>query len=382
MALSALSLLFIAPVSFAKDSKEETPKRVVVASGETVEKDYFAFGDSAEISGTINGDLYAFAGQVLIDGKVNGDVIAAGGTVTISGQVSQDVRVAGGQVSISGKLGRNLTVGGGNVDLTGESEVSGGVVAGAGNLSLAGSIAKDVYLGAGNVTISNSVGGDINAGTGQLRLTSKAKVGGSITYWSDRDLSLDSNAKVAGTVSKKTFPARTQVSTEKVLGVLAGVNLFLKIISFVSILILGFLLLHFFPKFADETVATLKARPLASLGFGLLALILTPIAFVLLLISIVGIPLALILLALYLISLFVVRIFVVYWAGQALLNQGGRQAGRFLTFFLGLVVFTIISFVPIVSGIVAFFVLLFGLGAVLLTLQKNYSSAKTLSAGK
>ena len=89
----------------------------------------FAFGETVEISGTINGDLYASGGQVVIAGSVNGDVLVAGGRVSLSGTVSQDVRAAGGQIAITGNVGRNLTLAGGNVEIASSAAVRHGVVA-------------------------------------------------------------------------------------------------------------------------------------------------------------------------------------------------------------------------------------------------------------
>src|SRR5262245_39250872 len=75
-------------------------KHVIVPAGQVINRDYFAFGEIVEISGTVNGDVYAAGAHVAVDGTVNGDLLAAGGTVAISGTVARDARVAGGQVTI------------------------------------------------------------------------------------------------------------------------------------------------------------------------------------------------------------------------------------------------------------------------------------------
>lgn len=368
--LSALSLLFVAPVSFAQDTDKQD--RQVLASNETVDKDYFATAGEVEISGTVNGDVYAFGGKVLVDGKVNGDLIAAGGTVNISGEVTQDVRVAGGQITVSGRVGRNITIGGGNVDLTDAARVEGSVVAGGGNITLAAPVGKGITVGGGNITIANSVGGDIRAGTANLRLTSKANVNGSVTYWSQNKISIDQNAKVSGSVTQKIPPEQARIDPERVASFFAGMNLLLKIITWVSLLILGFILIRFFPGLVEETVVTLSKRPLASVGLGFLALILTPIVSILLLFVF---PLAFMLFGLYLISLFLARVFAIVWLGSFLLQSTNRPQNPYLTFLIGLFAYAVLTFIPIVGGVVGFLTMVFGLGAFLIALRKFYSGS-------
>jgi len=377
--LAALTLLFIAPTVAASDKQKDDSSDkgiVTVPAGEVVNKDYFAAGGIVEISGTVNGDVYAFGGQVLVDGKVNGDLIAAGGVVRISGDISQDARVGGGQVTISGSIGRNLTVGGGNIELAEKAVVRGSVIAGGGNISLASPIGGNAKVGGGNLTVSNKIAGDLEASISSLRLTSKSQIGGNLTYFSDQKASIDKEAKVAGSITQKKPAEVARPSPAKILGIFTGISLFLKIISFVSTLILGLLLLKFFPKYSRDVVYTLRKRPWVSLGIGFAALILIPIIFVILLVTVVGIPLAFILLALYLISLYVARIFVIFWSGVILFERTGRRVHEVWAFILGLVIYSLLTLIPIIGGIITLFVVLFGLGAAILTKRDLYLLAR------
>ena len=53
---------------------------VVVASGETVSDDLYAFGNTITIDGTVDGDVVAFGQMVLINGDCSG-LCAHGGAV-------------------------------------------------------------------------------------------------------------------------------------------------------------------------------------------------------------------------------------------------------------------------------------------------------------
>jgi cytoskeletal protein CcmA (bactofilin family) len=117
---AVLVSLFIRPAAAQDESSREPEeeKLMILPAGKVINKDYFAYGERVEISGTVNGDVYAVGGQILVDGKINEALLAAGGKVNIAGTASQDVRIAGGQITINGEIGRNLTVAGGNVELT------------------------------------------------------------------------------------------------------------------------------------------------------------------------------------------------------------------------------------------------------------------------
>ncbi len=372
--LSILVLLFIPASIFAQDSSET--KNIILPKGEVVDKDYFATGDTITLSGVVNGDAYLFAGSIVVEGEINGDLIAAGGQVTIRGKVSDDVRVAGGQVTISSTIGRNLTFAGGNVDLTDAARVEGSVVGAGGNVSVFAPIGKGAKFGAGNLTLGSSIGGDVEAGVGLLTLTSKADVSGDITYWSNTDANVHKGAKLTGGLTKNTPPKGFSVSPAKVLSVATGVNIFFQIMALISSFVIGFLLIRFFPNSTKTVLAALEKRPWASLGIGLLTLILTPIIIVLLLIIILTIPIALILLAAYLVALYLTRIYISYFIGKKLFYQFTKKEYNYWALLVGLVIFAIISLIPIIGGILVFLSVLFGLGAIFFKLKDLYSSSR------
>jgi cytoskeletal protein CcmA (bactofilin family) len=369
-------LLFTLPTFATQEQKEEDSKAgklVTVPSGRVINKDYFAFGEKVEISGTINGDVYAAGGQILIDGTINGDLLAAGGKISISGNISQDARILAGQIIIDGKIGRNLTASGGNIELTDSATVGGGVVAGGGSIILAAPIGKEAMIAAGNLTVSDKISGNLEAFVGSLRLTSKAVINGDLTYWSDSPASIDENAKIAGNVTHKTPP---KPSPEKMLGIFTGLYLFATLISFVSTLIIGLLLIYFYPKYNRNIVSTLRKRPWASLGIGFVTLVVAPIALILIFSTVVGIPLALILLASYLITLYLARIYAIFCAGIYVFERLGKTIHEGWAFVIGLIIYFVITLIPIIGGIITFFVLLFGLGSAVLTKIELYQTLR------
>ncbi len=375
--LLILPLLFTSVV-FAQNSNKQ-PKTVVLGKDEIVNKDYFAAGDSVTLSGTVNGDAYLAGGNVIVEGTINGDLLVAGGMVEIRGKVSDDVRVAGGQIVISAKIGKNLTVAGGTVNLTDSAKINGSLAAGTGKISVFSPVGKDLNIGGGQVILGNTIGGDVRAGVGQLTLTPNAKVSGDLTYWSDAQAQIQSGAQVLGQTTHNLPPAKTskEVRPARILGIFTGASLALKVASFLWALVIGLLLLKFFPVYTHRTVGVMIKKPWACLGLGLSVLILTPIIFLILLITVLGIPIALILLVTFLIIVYLVKIFVSILVGQKILRNFGAKAGSNWALLLGLVIYGIVTLIPIIGPVVSLLVVIFGLGAVFLEERDFYRQLRS-----
>ncbi len=362
-----ISLWAWSPTVWADEDsfKDLFQKRAVLGAGQVVHGDYFAFGPHVEISGTVNGDVYAAGGEVLVDGTVNGDLIVGGGHVTISGTVSQDARVAGGQVTIGGQIGRNLTIAGGDVQLTESAVIRENLLAGAGNVQLAGKIGRDARVGAANLTISNTIERDLTIGGGAARLTSKALVGGTLRYWSRTTPSIDEGAVVRGGVVERPFPE--SLKAERFKRGFAGMRVIAAVTSLASTLILGLLLVKVYPVFSRSAALTIQQRPGISLVVGILTVIGVPFLVLLCLATVLGIPLGLVLGAMYLVTLYLGRVFVMLWAGGWLLKRMSRSDSLGWALVVGLVLYALLSFLPLVGRLVTFAAMLIGVGALLIT---------------
>lgn len=375
-------VVLLLPASvLAKDTLDKDTLKSLPA-GETHEGDYFAAGDMVEIYGKVSGDLYAAGGQVIIDGEIEGDVLAAGGMVTISGKVGQDARVAGGNITITGEIGKNLTIVGGNIQIANSANVTGNLVGGVGNLHIDAPIGGNVSIGVGNLTLSNTVGGNIEAGVGSMRITSNASIGGDLTYWTDEDeeteISIDEAASISGAVNKKSMPIN--LDTDKLQkapkGFFKGFNLFTKAISFMATLVIGFLLIRFFPKCSANAANTLSTKLWKSLGIGFLALIVTPILIVLLAITIFGIPLAIMLAFLFFVYLYIARIYAMLAIGNKTVELARKKTKIGWAFLLGAIIYYLLSLIPFIGGLIKLAIIIVAFGAALISGHSTYLTAR------
>lgn len=371
--------VFALPMSAFAQSN--TPANVILPKDQTINKDYFAAGESVTLSGTVNGDAYVAGTNVIIEGTVNGDLLAAGGTITIRGIVTQDIRVVGGQVVISGDVGRNLSIGGGSVNITDSAKIGGSLTAGAGNLTIFAPVSKDVNIAAGQATLGNTVSGDVQAGVGQMTLTSSANVLGNLTYWSESTAHVDSTAKITGTTTHNLPPQVTKDPkiTDKTPSFL-GINWAFNFWSYLGALVVGLLLSLLVPVYTQETVRIILEKPLHSLGIGFLSLVLAPFAFIFILITVIGIPLDLILLAISLILIYLAKIFFSIALGEKVSELANKKLSLSWTLVVGISIYYILSIIPILGFVFWMIAGFIGLGASLIEIKKLYKKllAKSL----
>lgn len=371
-----LSLCMLPVTALADESSSRAPwrDRAVLRAGQVVEGDYFAFGPHVEISGVVNGDLYAAGGEVLVDGVVNGDVIAAGAKVILSGTVAQDARVAGARITVSGTIGRNATIGGVDVHLTEAAKVGENLLLGGGHVQLAGSIGRDARVGAWQATLSNAIDRDFVVAAESVRLTSKASVGRRLRYWGEATPSIDEAATVRGPITRRPLPEGWTV--ERARQGIVGVRVLAAVVSFFSTLILGLILLRVYPRFAGLVTATIRQRPVPSLGWGIAALVATPIIAISFVVTMLALPLGVILLMLYGVTVYLARIYAVTCAGQFLFRRQDDSSSLARPFVLGLLLYSLLSFVPVVGGVLTLVTMLFGLGALLLTKKELMAGSR------
>lgn len=366
--LTLVLALFVVSCDGGKNSGDGKQLRVILPAGETHEGWYFAHGDQVIIEGTVNGDAYVAGGQVQVDGTINGDLIVAGGQIIITGKVSDDVRAAGGSVESSGLVGKNLTVAGGNIRVGKGSEVGGGLLAAGGNVFVGGTVEHHALVAAGAMSISGTIGGNVDFSGGTLDVLTGSTVGGNVrALVSDTQRVEIASGVVRGTVD---------VSTHEPSSAHAGPGsrpwrFWLRIIWTLGLVatILVFVLL--FPKQTSDVGGAILQHPGKSLLVGIIGLIIIPVVVLLLFITLIGIPVGLLVLMVYLSILYLSQLCLGAALGRRL--YGGQDRWRlFGALAIGILIVELLTLVPYVRTIVLLAGLLFGIGAILLVLKREY----------
>ncbi len=352
----------------------EKDQVVFLPKNETVTHDYFASGGSIDIEGTVNGDVYVAGGNILVNGRVNGDVLAAGGQVTIRGEV-QNVRVAGGQVVIDGKVNGNITAAGGNITITDAAVVSGSLVGAGGQYNILGPIGKTVSLAAGQVTIGNSVGSDVWISGQHITFTPQAKVNGNVAYVSNQKAAIENGASISGKLNQ-SFPPEKERPEPSLFAAFAGLRLAFSLISFLVSLVVGLLLLSLTPVYVGRVLEHIARHPWQSLVIGVVAWILTPLVVFILLITLIGIPFAVLVGIVIAILSYIGSIIGSIVIGKWLVSRFSKRENMFIVLLVGLIIVEIVGLIPVIGWLFTTIVTGIGFGAILFMEQVYYTELR------
>ena len=358
LALAALFLALIPNPAAAADIRQGD---VTIDPSQTIDDDLYVAGGNIAINGTIHGDLVAAGNNISVDGTVTGDVIAAGQNVTIRGQVGGTVRAVGNSVVLDGKVTNDLLVGGNELTILSNGRVGRDAIIGSTNTTIGGQIARDLQVGGSNVKIDGGIGGNVVASIERLQLTDRATVGGSLKYTSKNEAQIANTSSVKGSIERQT-PADGRAPL--VTGPAALVLEWLK--GLIGLLILGILVVFFFPGFSRRAGEALVHSPWLTLAVGGLVLIGLPILSVIFFLVgalIGGWWIGFVVLALFVVLLALAIPIAAVGVGGALLRVARRPVPVWLALFIGLVALLLVALVPILGGIVIFLALLFGMGA-------------------
>ncbi len=357
-----LVTIFVATPVLAADFR--SGDTVTVASGEVVDGDLYVAGSDIIIDGTVNGDIFGVGRSLTINGIVNGGVSFAGQILTVNGEIAHGARLAGQTINVSGNIGRDLMVAGADATVTSTAKIGSDLILAVGTSRIDGHINGNIAGGASEVTITDGVGGNIELEADKLTIASTANIQGNLTYTSQSEANIQSGAQIGGTTTHRLPEVREPAKA----GPLAGVGG--KVIAFLMTLLLGIVIILVAPRRTASIADSMRKKPWPSLGWGALILFATPIAAIITLITVVGVPVALIGLTLYGIAIYLSQIAVGLFIGCWIIGYFREVETRGIlvgALALGFTILTLLKLIPYVGFPLWLATVLFGLGALLVS---------------
>lgn len=340
--------------------------------------DLFIGGGSITVREAVKGDLFAAGGSVDIDTPVAGDAVMAGGKLRLGADVGRNVYAAGGQLTVLGKVGGNARMAGGQIEIAPQAEVAGNLTVTGGNVQLRGGIKGHVQAAGGQLLIDGPIGGDVIATSGKVTLGPGARIAGKLRYRSGEPLEQDAAAQVTGGIEQllpKLGRGDGKARAEPALDDESGRQHLRSPLRAwtVGLMVLAALLLALLPGVSAGVASTWRERTGRSLLTGFVVLVCVPVAAILLLITIIGIPVALAVVAAYLALLPVAYVASAIGAGDWALQRWQPQRVAQAWWRIGaacvaLLVLALLGWVPVLGWVIGLLALLAGLGAVALQL--------------
>lgn len=254
--------------------------------------DVFAAGGALTVGEPVAGDLFVAGGSVALDAAVAGDASAGAGKLRVAADVGDSLHAAAGQITINGKVGRHARLAGGQVELGYGSVVLGNVAVAGGQLRLLGAVHGDVLAAGGRLQIDGVVGGNVVAGSGLVELGPHARISGQLRHLGG-SVQRDPEAQVAGGIEAwpsggrhdDMSPAASRHAHENRAAIGWPWTL--------ALVVLAAVLLAVLPGVQARVGLTLRQRPALSVALGLAWMVCAPVALLLLLLTVIGIPLTL-----------------------------------------------------------------------------------------
>ncbi len=408
----------------------------VIVDG-TVNGAVIAAGNRVVVNGTINGDLFMFATDAILSesARVTGNVFSGARYIEIRGNVTGSVFGGSAVLTIGNNatIGRNLYYGGYSLESMAGSQINIDAFAGVYQAILNGNIKRNLTAGAAAVELNGTVGGDVTldvaspsaedvgtwvfnfqpgmppAITPGLRISPQAVIGGDLKYTSPIDQANTIKSRPKGEViyqtpvPDETTPRPVQQPPTGVLAIPFVKTLINLLRNFVTLLLLGGLVLWLLPELFRRTVDQARDQTLASAGVGLFALLGGYIGSLLVALLLVGVGLFLSLITLgglsravfgigfsglaLVVAVFTLlvsygsKLVVAYWIGELLIKQIAPNASnpRLWALLSGVLIYVFLRAIPILGWLVAFITTLIGLGAMWFAFQ-SYRKPKTIPA--
>ena len=440
--LALVSMVLAAPV-LAADIRTKD----VIVIDQDVNDDLYLFASSITVNATVHGDLIAAGGDIVVNGVIEGDLWAAAGKIHINGTVADDVRFAGSDLKLgpSGQVGDDLFAAGFGFGADSGSAIASDVFVAGYQALLGGDIGGDVKAAVGGFEISGHVVGDVEVEVGEpdpefeqwsmfmrmnpympehiigsgLTIEEDAQIDGELTYTSPVTVDVPDEVVGGAIVYQTPVPEEMEVPDVDVPEVPAGaltavavVTWFIRWIvgmvrNFVTLLIIGVLLLWLAPKWFKEVVRHWKEKPLHSMGWGfavwLAFFIAVPALFVVMILLVVIVGLATLgglvlpvagtfmvlesalVVGFSIIAIYITKVAFSYLIGWLILKNTASgwvdRAMGLIPLLIGLVIFVLVRSIPFLGALFSFVVTIFGLGAIwLLAWVRVYKSKGAASA--
>ncbi|PJE51113.1 MAG: hypothetical protein COV29_02465 [Candidatus Yanofskybacteria bacterium CG10_big_fil_rev_8_21_14_0_10_36_16] len=349
------SLLFLVPfVVFGAEFV--FGKSTGVSKGVVVDNDLYSAGSTMVISGDVLGDAYIAGGNIIVDGFISEDLVGVGGNVTITGNIGDDIRMAAGTLIVRGSVG-------------------GDMIAGAGNIDVETSVEGDIRIAAGEVYLNGPVTGRARIDADKVTIGRNAVITGEVVYHASQEAIVENGADISGTLTYE--PIGIKDSRDKLNEKARAFFAFFTITKFLMILAGALILGLMFKKYMVELVERVYDKTLVEIGRGFAFMILAPVISIILLVTVIGAPIGF----LGLIGILGLMIFTCLMApvvlGSILYKwlSKGKVKVDWKTILLGVTVFSLLSFIPIIGWIIQLIVAIATTGAIVYTkwqLVKNW----------
>ena len=318
-----------------------------VTINEKIDDTSFILGNLIKMNSEVEGINFVAGNNITLSSKQD-YLFAAGNMINLVNIETKDAFVAGSTISIESSTIRTLYAAG--TIITVNSDIS-----------------KNANLAGDKIVINSKIEGDVYIAAEEITIGEEAVINGTLEYPSAAKINMSKTARISKTKTYKT------TSTPNKKEMIAS-TIIEKAYSFLSMAIIGIILLSIIKPFFNKVEETQKEEILKQILTGFLVLIVTPVAALILICTVVGIPIGIISMLLYGILIYLSPIPTAYFIGKNLFKE--KIKNNYSLLLISLLMIYLIKLIPIIGSVVTFTGILFSLGLCFSILKEKIVKAK------
>ena len=343
--------------------------------GAILENETWIGCEKAVVSGVLKNDLFLAAQNAQLNGSYEMDLWAAAQEIVYAGTCAGHVRLTAKSISFSGSAQDNVICAASTVDITSDAQITGDVLLFAENALFQGQLNGELTIYATSVTLGGVINGSIRIYANDIVVMPSAVIEGDLKYLSTKDLFLDSSVKLGGSLEKIQIiaaPVKEKSWSDAFL---------YQAFFYMSALIAGLVWIFLFPTLSMCAVSATRESMLKCFLIGLAVLFGIPAILMMLFVSLLGIPLALLLTVAYASLIYVAKVISAYTVGLMVLRRASTQPllqNAFTVLSAGMLCIYLPAVVPSLSFFIWILTTCCGLGALVLALFRLRNREKLL----
>lgn len=353
-----------------------TGNDATLPSGSIVTNDLYVSGRKVTIDGSALRDVVGVSGEFTLNGLINGNLNLAARRTTINGPIGRSVRVTGQHVTINSTVGGDVVVFAASVTVGPNATISGDLIVYAGDVVVDGNVRGAIKGGANKVTINGLVMGPVSINAGSMNTAETTPAPASQSQAATPFGGAATAVPVAQTQVQTPTPVETTSTSGSSRTSPGQIAAYYRWFQFAAAVVSTIVLILVLPKTTRNIAGSIRSTPFAALVAGILALAIVPLAMLLLTVTIIGIPLAMVVAMLMICAAYLSQVFAGVAIGQLITNRLNWGSGRLPTLAAGVFGVCLIWIVrslpiPIWNFTVAFVIALAGLGGIVLAIRRS-----------
>jgi cytoskeletal protein CcmA (bactofilin family) len=369
LAAVLLGLAFTATPALAAEFK--SGQAVRVGQSDTVSGDLYAAANDVSVDSNLPGDAFLAGPAVRVNGEVGQSLFVAGSMVNIGANVADDLRVAGSQVMLGGTVQGDVQATGGMVYILPSAVINGDLYIAAGSVTVEGKVLGSVRVASGELILKGEVGKEVYAQADKVTVGPQAKVGGVLYYESMKEATIDQGSSIAGGVEYKKVE-KPEGSKEREHKGFGGWAVAWWFGTLLASLVAAFLGWYLFKQRVNEVVTTVLDDFGRQLGWGFVWLVVAPVAGIILLCTLFGIPVACFVFAVYALVIMIAKIIAGVVLGVWLMKLIDKKRGWLVDWkaiLLGVAAMCLLMLIPVIGWVACFIFFLAAFGGVVNALK-------------